>query len=393
MVFLPEPALVSTSTRLFGPRRSKKQVSFDFEMRKLNFLQDIEAKIKKETQQSAIDKGCNPSEKSPVKRRVLSVFYYFMVTFGLLQYISGSYLFAMALFSLIPKISNPLVIVLSMLFTVLDSILFYALEISYLKDALGITSEHGKNTESLINIYSKQLNVTCSINQLLTSTDSLTISQASYNEYIKFAELFNQDMKMKQKNLENYHETIWKKLLKWGVLCFGFLSSIAGSYFWASSFIEVVAISLMGTPIGWCFIILTTIAQLGFFYTMSSKSMVELVHPELAKFELYKEALEQFQAKDRHDFEKIASMQRRMKKAETREFATQTERNSEHFVEVAIEETVCEERVDVSGGGALSMGVDVSQRREGEPYQKRFFSARVLESQPNDNGHRLSLTD
>lgn len=294
------------------------------EIQKLDFLRNTELQIKKDLLMRHDADDFKKKKLSTFKRFFKKAFFSFLITFGLLEDAAGSYLYASALFTLIPGITNPVTKAMSAIFTILNCTFFYAFEVSILKEALGITSETIK-VRSFIDVYIQQLKITTAINQLLTTANVLTMNQATYQEHTRLAVLFNDDLKAKQEKTGSYHESIPRKLLKWGVIGFGLLDSVSGSYFMSTSLLAIISAPLLGTPVGWLIISLTVIAGLGFYYAMGAKSMIQLVCPERAKFKELKKSLDEFEPKNDHDFDAIHSMHRSIKKVTTQDSQTQTE--------------------------------------------------------------------
>ena len=306
------------------PYALSTEPELSIEIQKLDFLRNTELQIKKELKMHDDADDLKKKELSTFKRFFKKAFFSFLITFGLLEDAAGSYLYASALFTLIPGITNPVTMAMAAIFTILNCTFFYAFEVSILKEALGITSETIK-MESLIDVYLQQLKITTSINQLLTTASVLTMDHVVYENYTKLAVLFNGDLKTKQKKTGSFHESIPRKLLKWGVIGFGLLDSICGSYFMSTSLLAIISAPLLGTPIGWLIISLTIIAGLGFYYAMGAKSMIQLVCPERAKYKELRKSLNEFKSKDDHDFDAIHSMHRSIKKVTTQDSQTQTE--------------------------------------------------------------------
>lgn len=294
---------------------------------KLNFLKQNEEALKKKL---SLDIALAKAEtKIPrYKRLIYRLTYSFLLLFGLIEQASGSYIFALALFGIIPGISRPLLIGLSIIFTVLDAILFFAFEVSFLKSALKGTlgfplSETKAN--SFIDAYLEQLTLATSLNAILSSTHALTLDVEELDHYLKLSALINKDLLEKQKKFGSYQESLPKKILKWGVIIFGALSSIAGSYFMAISLLAAISASLIGTPLGWALIALTIIAGLGFYASMNAKGMSELINPNKLKFNELKKDFSTFKPKSEADIAAIMSLRQSLIKKPVASASTQTE--------------------------------------------------------------------
>ena len=296
------------------------------EKQKLDIIHAFEKIIKKALPpQYRLAESLKPDADFPMDPTVRDALYYFMFAFGLFESVAGSYLSGAALFSLIPGISNPALMISSLVFTILSSVLFYAFEVTFLKEALGISSINTDFTEK-VKTYSSQLNTTIAINRLLATIHVQDMNTALYDEYVQLTGLLNQDLRNKLANMGQYPESLLKNVLKIGVLAFGALSSIAGSYFFANSLMAMVAASWVGTPIGWTVVILTVIAGLGFYYAMDATSMIRLVNPAFDTYATLKQDLERFEAVYGNDLNDVRLTKNRfVEKKPMQDCGTQTD--------------------------------------------------------------------
>ena len=235
------------------------------------------------------------------------IFYQFLLVFGLFQDALGSYLFWSALFILIPSISNPVLIIASLAATALSSILYYAFQVTFLKDAFDLPQDH-THLGLLLSNYSLQLETTTAINEMLSSIWMLPIDNAIYDEYIQLLTLLNQDLRCRHAAMGAYTETAFKKVLKSCTLAFGALASIASSYFTVHLLMSLVAAPLLGTPIGWVILILTVVADLGYYYAMGATSMARLINPDLDHYQTFKNNLDDFNSSYPDDLTEIRTI-------------------------------------------------------------------------------------
>ncbi len=247
---------------------------------KLEIIQATERQLKKvlqhamsvNLQEDEVDAEEGASALQQIARNIA---YYFLILFGLFQDIAGSFIFGTTLFGLIPGIAQPFLTIAAIIYTALDSILFYAFEVSLLKDALGIPYS-SNNLEEHIDAHRQQLKLASTINDDLSTLPAVTMDPGLYEQYTTLAILFNQDLRTQDAAMSDYQESVSKTILKVFLVTFGALSSIAASYFWADSIMSLWAASIIGTPIGWAMIALTVIAGLGYYYAMGGSSMVQL---------------------------------------------------------------------------------------------------------------------
>ena len=287
------------------------------EQQKLRIIQLIENHIKKEMLLHYVP--IIPSNKvtsTTFNHVIKRLFYNFLLVFGLFQDASATYLFGNALLALIPGITNPVLIPLSILFMALECILFYAFEVSLLKTALGIPQDE-TDLSLTLDTYSSQLNTTT---RIMSITSILAIDTEMYECIMAFIELLHNDLLTKHHLMLEHKEPIWKKALNYTVTSFGALSSIAGSYFMANAFLTLWAASLVATPIGIVIILLTIISGLGFYYAMGASSMARLVNPNYDKFLDLQKEFTRFKEEYNNDLCQIKSIKARFenfKKAST----------------------------------------------------------------------------
>lgn len=219
------------------------------------------------------------------------ILYYFLVTFGLIEQCAGSFVFGSTLFGLIPGLSQFSLIAVSLIYTLLDSLLFYSFEISFLKEALGIQLNHS-DLSSIIQIYKEQLYYVELINihiNALKRNGNLNSS-----ELINTLQILNDDLIKKCEQMQEYKISNIRQTIQYGVLTFGVLSNIAESYFLAHSFLLLLSPAIGFAGIGYLLIAITIIANLGFFYAMGANAVVKIMHPELDEYKALKNDLNNF---------------------------------------------------------------------------------------------------
>ena len=297
------------------------------EKQKLQILQSIEQHIRKEKSLQC-DTIIAPNEINNTSFTLFCkrLFYNFLLVFGLFQDASSTYLFGYALIALIPGISNLILIPLSILFTALECILFYAFEVSLLKSALGIPHEE-TDLSILIDTYSEQLKITC---KLLSIISVITIDDGRYEDIMKLIELLHEDLLQKHRLINEQKEPIWKKVLNYSVTSFGALSSIAGSYFMANAFLTIWAASLMAPPVGIAIILLTMVSGLGFYYAMGATSMQRLVNPNHDKFVALKKEFTLFEDGYEGHVSQIKSIKTQFENFKRKTLAVSVESSSAH---------------------------------------------------------------
>lgn len=251
------------------------------------------------------------------------VLYYFLLIVGLFEDAAEGYVFWLELFSLLPRIPHSMLVFLSISSTILGGFLFYSFEVTFLHDAIGI---HGSNTElsQLLNLYSKQLETTLLINQMLSNVSILLIENNEYDDYLQLLAQINQDLRIKHAAMGHYPESNLKYILKMIALTFGACSSIASSYITAHALLTTLAASWVGMPIGWALMMTAVIVDLGFYYAMGATSTARLINPEFDNYQEIEKELGLFTKRYQDDLNHIRTIKNRFfERKPTRNASTQ----------------------------------------------------------------------
>ena len=230
------------------------------------------------------------------------VFYFLILIYGSLQRAVGSYLFGSTLFLLIPHIHSIALMMLSSLFVVLDSLFFYAFDVSFLKSAINIED---KPTEigSLNQIYVQQRQAVKAINRALRYEVSLRFKPSECNAYSTSRDLFNKHLLEKLKRMEE-PKLSWRMLcLEYAVIVFGAFSSITDSYF----VFTLLHLSFF-TPLGAMLAIGFILSGLALYYGMGVKSLNKFINPDLESFQILKEKLSKFKTEFGVDCDPVTAL-------------------------------------------------------------------------------------
>lgn len=266
----------------------------EIEHKKLSIIEQFEALLKIDVPAHYFSNNKIQKYDYFLSQNARQALYYFLLTFGLLEDCAGSYLFGSTLFSLIPGLSAPILALASLMFVGLSSIFFLSFQGTFLKDALDIP--YTSSDESIrLALYTQHLQTTIVINKLLATIYMMQVNSILYDDYIKLATLLNDNIALKDKTLSTYPKSLVKDVCEKGLLAFGALSSIAGSYFMANIIISLLAPVLIGTPIGCAIIAVITLASLIINFAMGMSSIVRLVHPNFEMHHALKKDLALFQ--------------------------------------------------------------------------------------------------
>jgi hypothetical protein len=257
------PEIKSSFLVLLKKRNIENKVQY--EEKKLQILRVIKKKLEDELLGNSISSSTQ-TNIAPSKSIIVSILYWLLIIVGLLQQAVGSYLFAQTLFSVIPGISAGFLTVICTVYVILDAIIFYAFSASFLKDALNLP-RCSNTLGSLYKIYNEQILITTELNENLSKLSVLKINNQNYEYYVELVILMNQDLRTKNQNMQKYSYPHCNNILKYGVIVFGLLSTIASYYYLGIAFAAFIT-PITGAFIASIMIYLTIISGLSFYYAI-----------------------------------------------------------------------------------------------------------------------------
>ncbi len=314
------PQLIRAFEALTEQASSSNRLSI--EEKKLIIIHAVENTIKREmpllyAQKRAEEKQVDDTNKLITQK----IAYYFLLIFGFFDNAATSYFFGSTLFALIPAISDPVLMITSIGYTVLEAMLFYAFDVSLLNDVMGVAYTKTPLIR-LIETYSQQLKRAIAMNQYVSSIPMLTLDNILHAHFVQFTRLLNHDLRIKYDDMGTSNESAFKKAVKVGMVAFGAISSVAGSFFMATAF---MAESFVATPAGMILIALTVITGLGFHYAMDMTGMSRIVNPEDDKQEALKKEWSLFLEEYPDSLQVTQSIKQRFEKKQTQDASTQTD--------------------------------------------------------------------
>lgn len=268
--------------------------NIEYETRKLIILKIVNNRLR--TWQN------RPIESIPVEVPIpfwqhptlLTGLYQFCFIFGGLEKAAGSFVDGLNLFLLIPGINPVLLYALTVTYIVLDAVLFYAFEVSFLKKALGVSLT--QDDRSLLNqTYLQQLAFAKEIHIVLHDRETTDWEPSLYEEYCAGMRVFNDHLLKKNKTMVGYASSTFWICAEKGVVMFGALAVVADSYFMTKTALVLLHLSFMSSPFGFTLVIAMIGAVLGIYYSMGAQSMSELVNPDRQSYNDLKEGLTLFE--------------------------------------------------------------------------------------------------
>ena len=270
-----------------------KNTNIDLAKDEIEKLKELETKLVKELElNQTFHHDIKENEVTFISHGLLA----FLMSTSMAQNLAGSYIFGFSLFSLIPILSNPGAIASSIAYTLLDTAISYIELLNYLNNCLNIKNTH--ELSLLINLYLSELKYIESIkNKLALFSRKLNVTDyQTYHQEIKLIETkLREQIKVL---IEPKKSNTSEELMKYFILVFGVLSSIASSYFMIDLILATLAPTLMGTPVGILIIILTIVSSIVMYIITTSFSLSRFMNPEIGQIKELKSALEAFEEND-----------------------------------------------------------------------------------------------
>lgn len=283
-----------------------KENRLQIEKIKLEHIQRFELNLKQDLRLPIF--GLNPQER--IDNHYKKALYYVLMTLGTINDAARNYMFGSALISLIPKLSPPMRIMLSILYIFFEATFFYAFEVALIREALGI-SDQKTDSSDYMSVNIEQARSITRINRLLVSIQVINMDGQLYENYQLVVTQLNCDLNIKLRFLQAYEESFSNKLIKSVVVGFGAITNIASSYYLFAAVLRAWAAKLLDTPTGWALILLAILVELGFYYAMGAASILRFMNTDHDNFNVLKNELMMF------DQEHHLFFSTRIKKQET----------------------------------------------------------------------------
>lgn len=265
----------------------------DQETRKLIILKRVERHLDNQFYNPIVPIPVANQQSNKTYEAILKLAYQFCMVFGFFEKAAGSFLFGSNLFAIIPGINHFSLYALTFVYTLIDALLFYAFEVSFLKKALGVV--FADNGACLLNkTYIEQLKSVEVINEILRSADTLDWAQGTRATYRECVAVFNAHLLEKHERIGCYQQTSFRMGVEYGVALFGGLTSIADSYFMAKNALLLLHLSFASSPLGSFLVVCMVVSALVFYYAMNVKSMSDAVNPDRKSYYALKEGLSMF---------------------------------------------------------------------------------------------------
>lgn len=318
--------LITAYEELHANLRTENQLHIEIE--KLHIIFCVELKLKREILQPEMLGRIEVLQQQTFFEKIL---YYILMILGILHSAIKSYMFGSGLVALIPALSSPIRILLSLFYVCLQTILFYGFDISLLKNRFGFSGSN-TNLYRFIDTLIEQASAINTINRLLSTVLVFTMDDESKADYGRIVKLFNQDFQRKYQTLQANDSSIYRKIAVIGMVGFGIISTIAGSYFMTNSLLTFYAANLIGTPWGWAIIALFVSIELGFYYAMGATGIINLINKDYKNVNKLHREFSIFQNEQNiAHLRQIKNLNERFGPKQQKEAATQTDQELTGF--------------------------------------------------------------
>lgn len=213
----------------------------------------------------------------------------------------GSFLGGQELIMLIPNVSNPMVIGIGFVFSLINSALYYSFDAAMLKQSMGLDSIDDASLH--LTLDEEEIERINHINHLMRHQIASFIDKNHYSSFSKLTSIFNQNIIDKNQVLhKNISESAFYKTLRHIVTGLGAIMTAGFNYFMANALLTYAAPALVGTPIGWALISLGVGAMVIAYLATRSETMVNMLNPAIQKFKEVKNIFNQFEPLSEQDF-------------------------------------------------------------------------------------------
>jgi hypothetical protein len=244
------------------------------------------------------------SKKSRILKSIQVVLLFIFSVIKLLQTVITEFIgFKSLLLFFIPTLASPLLLGIALSMTVVSVILFFAMQASMFRDKFGISL--ARNLKRRFEIYNDEVRTTQKLNEMLGNLNTHHITRQEYKECAALTVKFNRYIAVKKQKFSTYKEHPAKKAFRYGVLGFGAIMMIAGSYFGAVALLMAIASALVGTPVGWIIVGLLVATSLAFYFSGRDDAMTYLLNPIKKQFDKVNKRIKRFEVVDEDTFETL----------------------------------------------------------------------------------------
>lgn len=208
-----------------------------------------------------------------------------LLSSGLMMNLIHGFINQSSLVSLIPGLSIPVATGLTLVVCFLNAGLWLLFEGYILKRNFNIGSN--KSLSSYLDLCLEKVTLAKEINNSLAKDIHVINKIKTAAEYKAFADAsntFTQDILDNKQKFTGYKENPWIRALRYGLMGFGAVMASGTAFFAAKTLIKVVALSLIGTPLGWALMGAIVVCAVAFYFGLKPKKYFYMTNPNAEKF-------------------------------------------------------------------------------------------------------------
>jgi hypothetical protein len=256
--------------------------------------------------------NCHPADLSPAPLQDFttessSFKKYFMFLFsGLAVNMVHGFVSSIALLSLITAISNPVLLIASGVMSMLNACTYNFFEGYLLKQNLGIPILT-KSVQKTLAVYEDQITIMEKINRALFNVVAVSHYKKlnQYEEFSAIAVAMNKSVQGNKRLFAVYKEKKITKAIRLSFMIFGSTMAAGTGFFAAKALLGIVAVSLLGTPVGWGLVIGAAVFSVVFHLGLKPKKMFNMLNPVAQKFKKIQDKFAAFKPKKKNDFSMV----------------------------------------------------------------------------------------
>lgn len=240
------------------------------------------------------------SNKNLISDWINQAFFYLSINFGFFKTFIESFISLKVTLESFNFLTSSAINITSFAFGILNIILFYAFEVSLIRQSLDIEASVSESIE-LLHLYQKQLEVSKEINHLFFNKNNQKVkdlekTEDKYQSALTFIKTMNESFKDKIKNDKPL--SITKLFLKYSLYSLGAISCVIGEYFLSQYMLQALSdynLLTLSPIVHWMLTSLWLIYVLITYHASAGVGVLSLINPEYAELKKLDKQYKDFQ--------------------------------------------------------------------------------------------------
>lgn len=276
---------------------------------RLFILKTVEAHLNKIITNPSMPKNlllAQAKDKSKAKESFLMfctrrITYYILLFSGIIMDSAASFLGTQGILAYFTILSPTASLAIGLVFSFINSALFYSFDAGMLRKALHITAIDEDSQR--LDLDDSEIESTRRITRKMKEPDIINLlDKESYKAFAEATAIFNEGINAKKADYQQAPaENSWLRIFRHTVTGIGCIMMLGTGYFMTSSLLAFFTASLLGTPIGWAIVGFGMISTLAYFLSMRGSAVVHMLNPALQRFDELKQKLDHFESIEKDD--------------------------------------------------------------------------------------------